>query len=169
MYLYSDLNIVIVHVQLLIQSSLSCRPLYSYPNATIRPIVNNCVKYGFTVRPFTQRSNHKRFGPRFQAFEHCHIELSRVPALNDRLWPQPTAQCTIGGLTALARHTPKTELHDLRLQPYVQAGASLEAQDEQGMTPLDLASDARARQALLADTRNAQAEAAQKRDGKAEL
>ena len=136
MYLYSDLNIVIVHVQLLIQSSLSCRPLYSYPNATIRPIVNNCVKYGFTVRPFTQRSNHKRFGPRFQAFEHCHIELSRVPALNDRLWPQPTAQCTIGGLTALARHTPKKEgsassygekrtscrLHDSRLQPCVQAG-----------------------------------------------
>ena len=42
------------------------------------------------------------------------------------------------------------------------------------MTPLDLASDARARQALLADTRNEQpsggkAEAAQKRDGKAEL
>ena len=45
---------------------------------------------------------------------------------------------------------------------YLQAGASLEAQDEQGMTLLDLASDAHARQALLADTRNAQAEAAQK-------
>ena len=52
---------------------------------------------------------------------------------------------------------------------YLQAGASLEAKDEQGITPLDLASDARARQALLADTRNAQAEADLQRDGKAEL
>jgi hypothetical protein len=46
----------------------------------------------------------------------------------------------------------------------VQVGASLEARDEQGMTPLDLASDARVRQALLAVTRNTQAEG-----GKAEL
>ena len=59
--------------------------------------------------------------------------------------------------------------HADAIRALVQAGASLEAQDEQGMRPLDLASDARARQALLADTRNAQAEAAQKRDGKAEL
>ena len=58
---------------------------------------------------------------------------------------------------------------ELSLYLYLQAGASLEAKDEQGMTPLDLASDARARQALLADTRNAQAEADLQRDGKAEL
>ena len=64
---------------------------------------------------------------------------------------------------------PVTSLLPVELYLYLQAGASLEAQDEQGMRPLDLASVARARQALLADTRNAQAEASQKRDGKAEL
>ena len=59
--------------------------------------------------------------------------------------------------------------HADAIRALVQAGASLDAKDEQGMTPLDLASDARARQALLADTRNAQAEADLRRDGKAEL
>ena len=59
--------------------------------------------------------------------------------------------------------------HADAIRALVQAGATLEAKDEQGMTPLDLAPDARARQALLADTRNAQAEADRQRDGKAEL
>ena len=57
---------------------------------------------------------------------------------------------------------PALYLHSTCTQ--VQVGASLEARDEQGMTPLDLASDVRVRQALLAVTRNTQAEG-----GKAEL
>ena len=59
--------------------------------------------------------------------------------------------------------------HAEAIRALVVAGSSLEAQDDQRMTPLDLASDARARQALLAEARNAQAEAASKRDVKAEL
>ena len=60
----------------------------------------------------------------------------------------PNSTCT---LPALYLHSTCTQ---------VQVGASLEARDGQGMTPLDLASDVRVRQALLAVTRNTQAEGA---------
>ena len=99
-----------------------------------------------------------------------------MAALAARLW------CSIGAVLAHAfggpRHlarcqAPALYLHSTCTLPalylhstctQVQVGASLEARDEQGMTPLDLASDARVRQALLAVTRNTQAEG-----GKAEL
>ena len=82
-----------------------------------------------------------------------HLARCQAPALylhSTRTLPNST--CT---LPALYLHSTCTQ---------VQVGASLEARDEQGMTPLDLASDARVRQALLAVTRNTQAEG-----GKAEL
>ena len=84
--------------------------------------------------------------------------LRRAPSLGTL-----SSSCTLPALYLHSTCTlPALYLHSTCTQ--VQVGASLEARDGQGMTPLDLASDARVRQALLAVTRNTQAEG-----GKAEL
>ena len=83
------------------------------------------------------------------------VQYWRMPSAGPVTWHAVKLLHSTCTLPALYLHSTCTQ---------VQVGASLEARDEQGMTPLDLASDARVRQALLAVTRNTQAEG-----GKAEL